>query len=73
MPQASERLLATPMIRPRLPRIRPGLSGINLSAYRPAASYGIGTLGQQANGLFDALALLIPFVLGNMIRIEGFS
>jgi hypothetical protein len=31
MPQAIERLFATPMIRPRLPRIKPELSGIRWS------------------------------------------
>src|SRR6478609_1074257 len=43
MPQASERWLATPMIRPRLPRRSPGTSGI---PYPPdwlaLNSYGIG-------------------------------
>jgi hypothetical protein len=37
MPQAIERLLATPMIRPRLPRMRPEASGMLVLAL-PAAS-----------------------------------
>ncbi len=48
MPQASERWLATPMIRPRLPRMRPEDSGIlvtPLDDFRPQASYGIGPWG----------------------------
>ena len=48
MPQASERWFATPMIRPRLPRMRPEVSGIPLTLSElndpksPAATYGIG-------------------------------
>jgi hypothetical protein len=44
MPQAIERLLATPMIKPRLPRIRPEASAIILPSpeFGPTPSYGIG-------------------------------
>jgi hypothetical protein len=35
MPQAIERLLATPMISPRLPRMRPEASGMLSSLCRP--------------------------------------
>jgi hypothetical protein len=33
MPQAIERLLATPMISPRLPRITPEISGIKATRF----------------------------------------
>src|SRR5690242_4280376 len=53
MPQAIERLLATPMINPRLPRIRVDISGMDcpvLAGERRPFSYGIGCLGHQAMG-----------------------
>src|ERR1041384_6436538 len=53
MPQAIERLLATPMIRPRLPRMRRASAMDSLGRRTlpvPAACYGIGLLDQQADG-----------------------
>src|SRR5262249_36168902 len=56
IPQAIERLFATPMIKPRLPRIRPLASAMTSSpnatgsmACAPAISYGIGYQGHQAS------------------------
>src|SRR5437588_12779677 len=51
MPQAIERLLATPMIRPRLPRMRPDASTMPLPAGATAAprtSYDIAVFALQA-------------------------
>src|ERR1700683_4554193 len=52
MPQASERWLATPIIRPRLPRMRPEISDIlrpRTRIFRRRASYGIGWWAAQAH------------------------
>src|SRR5688572_14007203 len=51
MPQASDRLLAIPMIKPRLPRKRPEASAIDPPSPPQGggwASYGIGYQGLQA-------------------------
>src|SRR5262245_38648347 len=50
MPQAIERLLATPMIRPRLARMKAPASVMlpSFSPEAPAASYGIGSVVLQA-------------------------
>src|SRR6185295_6836994 len=51
MPQAIERLFATPMIRPRLPRIKPVASAIlhlEIGAATPGESYDTALLGHQA-------------------------
>jgi len=76
MPQAIERLLATPMIRPRLPRIKPELSGMTLPVLgraQPAVSYGIGAKTHQAMPTQARPAFVKPVVSGNILQIQGFS
>src|SRR5674476_1030328 len=73
MPQAIERLLATPMISPRLPRISPEDSAIDCPAARQyrLPPYGIGSWGHQAKAPLGRRSSQIQFISGNMILIAG--
>jgi hypothetical protein len=74
MPQAIERLLATPMINPRLPRIRPEISGMILPVL-PVSAGGFlwhRRFGPSSNPPVTAFVLLMQFHFGNMIGWAGF-
>jgi hypothetical protein len=67
-------LLATPMINPRLPRIRPEISGMILPVL-PVSAGGFlwhRRFGPASKAPAAPFVLLIQFVFGNMIGSMGF-
>src|SRR5262249_21455964 len=74
MPQAIERLLATPMINPRFPRIRPETSGMILPVLPVSAGDFLWHrhFEPSSKAPVTGFVLLIQFVFGNMIGRAGF-
>src|SRR6478672_11066023 len=66
MPQAIDRLLATPRIKPRLPRKRPEASGMIFLAAPPTASLPM-TQGKGPHKQPPFAAIFAPSSRGNMV------